>query len=688
MRNQVVLLALLFALLPSLCACRTPEPDEKADEAEAPLQSAPNSLQASTGDVSVDEAVESLKRFWWLFQEGDDDLMRAAVREHPNTARVAEAIVLQDLATLENMPHLDGLILDRYGGFVSRQRLTELAAKLSDVRHREIPGEDVKGYQPFMEAFDKALSAKNFILIRQLAEAEPATEQYIDRILVEAEEASQPRNSHVFVPWNGFVKLDAAQLVTVAFALGAARHGKNDAASARLTKSQLDKITSIWERLYARGLVCAARMSRGRPGKEWKDAEQSEALHRLLCAVQIAQLLADQAEGSGDPEAPCRLGLSLQGGAWALTLQGQSEMAATSRATARKVCSRPLPWPPELPMVPMDSEASVSERVAPLPPSAPAAPSPSPYPPFIGVNDNEPPVKRFGEAEFPAFQQEFHSLWRTGKWPLMVALVREVRDPGDYFSRFIQVADVASHPGIQDLSFTLQDRQRQVVLLSSTDLMNLGLSLLAASQGRTDPRAAQLTSVQQKQVFAVWKSLFNVSLLGIGAADDARPDTTEPRDKLKQCHEIADLLGTPQLAGFCFAGEAWLAEREGDIARSADLRRRAEEILGEGMPWPPITKKATRRCPPSSISTRQGSSQGCSLGEAEPGAVTTSTPSRHRAHPPGPPDGLGIRPRRQGVSPLAGPADGPRGEITRGCRAVSRGGEALRASSRGLSFHR
>jgi hypothetical protein len=48
-----------------------------------------------------------------------------------------------------------------------------------------------------MESFNKALSAKNFILLRQLAEAEPAADQYIDRILMEAEKASQPRNSHV-----------------------------------------------------------------------------------------------------------------------------------------------------------------------------------------------------------------------------------------------------------------------------------------------------------------------------------------------------------------------------------------------------------------------------------------------------------------------------------------------------------
>jgi hypothetical protein len=589
MREQVTLLVLLFALLPSFCACRSPEPGEKADEAEAPSQATPNPIQASAENVSVDEAVQFLKRFWSLFQEGDDGLMQAAVREHPNTARAAEAIVLHDLVTLGEMPEIDGLILDRYSGFISKQRLTELAAKLADLRHREIPGEDARGYQPFMESFNKALSAKNFILIRQLAEAEPAVDQYIDRILMEAEKASQPRNSHVLVPWNGFVKLDAAQLVTVAFALGAARHGKEDAAGARLTNGQLAKITSIWERLYARGLFCAARMSRGRPGKEFKDAEQSEALHRLFCAVRIAQLQA--AQGSGDPEAPCRLGLSFQAGAWALTLLGQSEMAATSRASARKVCPRLLPWPPELPSVPMDSEASASERAAPPPPSAPAAPSRSPNPPFIGISAAEPPVKRFGKGDFPAFQQELLSLWRTGQWSLMVALAQEVKDPGDYFSRFIQAAEVTSYRGVQQQGFAFHNSQ---VLLDSADLVNLGLSLLAAAQGRTDPRAAQLTSAQQKQVLGVWKSLYETSLLCIGDADDASPGTAEPRDKLKQCHETADLLGEPQLAGYCFAGEAWLAARRGDISRSADLRRRAQEILGEGMWWPPITKKAGR----------------------------------------------------------------------------------------------
>jgi hypothetical protein len=589
MREQVTLLALLFALLPSFCACRSPEPDEKTDKAEAPSQTTPNPIRASAENVSVDEAVQFLKRFWWLFQEGDDGLMQAAVRQHPNTARAAEAIVLQDLVALGYMPDIDGLTQDRYGGFISRQRLTELAAKLSDLRHREIPGEDARGYQPFMESFNKALSAKNFILIRQLAEAEPAADQYIDRILMEAEKASQPRNSHVLVPWNGYVKLDAAQLVTVAFALGAARHGKEDAAGARLTNGQLAKITSIWERLYARALFCAARMSRGRPGKEFKDAEQGEALHRLSCAVRIAQLQA--AQGSGDPEAPCRLGLSLQASAWALTLLGKSEMAATSRASARKVCPRPLPWPPELPPVPMDSEASASEQAAPPPPSTAAIPSRSPNPPFIGTSAAEPPVKRFGKADFPAFQQEFLSLWRAGQWSLMMALAREAEDPGDYFSRFIHAAEAASHRNVQQLGFTSQDSQ---ILLDSADLVNLGLSLLAAAQGRTDPRAAQLTSAQEKQVLGVWKSLYETSLLCIGDADDASPGTAEPRDKLKQCHETADLLGEPKLAGFCSAGEAWLAARRGDISRSADLRRRAEEILGKGMWWPPITKKAGR----------------------------------------------------------------------------------------------
>jgi len=589
MRGQVTLLALLFVLLPPFCACRSPEPDAKDDKAEAPSQTTPKPIQASAEDVSVDEAVQFLKRFSWLFQEGDDGLMQAAVREHPNTARAGEAIVLQDLVALGHMPDIDGLTQDRYGGFISRQRLTELAAKLSDLRHREIPGEDARGYQPFMESFNKALSAKDFILIRQLAEAEPAADQYIDRILMEAEEASQPRNSHVLVPWNGFVKLDAAQLVTVAFALGAARHGKEDAAGARLTNGQLAKITSVWERLYARGLSCAARMSRGHPGKELEDAEQREALHRLFCAVQIARLQA--AQGAGDPEAPCRLGLSLQASAWALTLLGRSEMAATSRASAREVCPRPLPWPPELPPVPIDSEASAGERATPPPPSAPAAPSRSPNPPSIGINAAGPPVKRFGKADFQAFQQEFLSLWRTGQWSLMMALAREARDPGDYFSRFIQAAEAASSRGVQQLGFNSHDSQ---VLLDSADLVNLGLSLLAAAQGRTDPRAAQLTSAQQQQVFGVWKSLYEISLVCIGDADDARPGTAEPRDKLKQCHDTADLLGKPRLAGFCFAGEAWLAARTGDISRSADLRRRAEEILGEGMWWPPITKKAGR----------------------------------------------------------------------------------------------
>jgi hypothetical protein len=227
-----------------------------------------------------------------------------------------------------------------------------------------------------------------------------------------------------------------------------------------------------------------------------------------------------------------------------------------------------------------------------LPTSRPAAPPPRTSPLLVRTGRDEPTVKRFGKEDFAAFQRELYILWSTGQWPLLAALAREVEDPADYFSHFVRMAELAAHPGMRDFGFDLQGRQ---VFLDSADMLRLGFCLLAGVQGGPGPQAARLTGAQAKGVFAVWTSLYDTSLRCIGAAGEApRCDFAEPRNKLKQCHEIAGLLGAPLLDGLSFAGEAWLAERQGDGARAASLRRRAEELVGQGMPWPPITRKAGR----------------------------------------------------------------------------------------------
>ena len=191
----------------------------------------------------------------------------------------------------------------------------------------------------------------------------------------------------------------------------------------------------------------------------------------------------------------------------------------------------------------------------------------------------------FSDAAFTAFTQSLVRAQRLLDWKKMRLLAQHPK-ADFYVAKYFSMAEASAAPRRRGF----QPPWDPAANLGSEDLVNLGLHVMAAKQGVTEPRSVKLSEEQADRVRRVWLALYSTSLTLTGATDDPPPSAhAEIRDKTMWAANIAMSINDYGRAILAMLGSAWYLERIGETARARDVRRMFQTNV-ENFTWPPVRK--------------------------------------------------------------------------------------------------
>ncbi|MBN1320564.1 MAG: hypothetical protein JXA87_06975 [Thermoleophilia bacterium] len=233
--------------------------------------------------------------------------------------------------------------------------------------------------------------------------------------------------------------------------------------------------------------------------------------------------------------------------------------------------------------LPVDEVLDYSDTISSQAPSAPST-------------TKDQPSGQSEKSELADFVTRLYRAYKGGQWQRMGELASDPARASDCFDYLVASAElVAGMDSVKDAVFAWSEGDS----VDAGQIVKIAVSILASSQGKTQPESADLSVAQKESCFGVWKTLYVIAVETVGRPGESiQTDKIEMIvDKLESALEISSLVHDPVRLMWSTIGRAWLEERTGNHANAQRLLELAASVaeveVGE-LPWPPIAESGVK----------------------------------------------------------------------------------------------